>query len=63
VYIVFSFSLENKKVKTKTIVDATAISNGILLVLEKETPQTIAPVKNKLGNKNPANVPYRFPPT
>ena len=57
VYMVFSFSLENKKVKINIIVDATAKINGMLLVVENEIPQIIVPTKNKLGNKNPTKVP------
>jgi hypothetical protein len=55
--MVFSFSLENKKVKINIIVDATAKINGMLLVVENKIPQIMIPIKNKLGNKKPAKVP------
>src|SRR5688572_23020010 len=63
VNIVRSFSFDNKNVNPKRRVAETATISGILLVGDCVIPHTINPKKNKAGNKNPANVPLRLPPT
>ena len=63
VNMVRSLSFDKRKVKQNITKETTPKISGMLLVLENEIPQTITPKKNKAGNKNPAKVPFLFPPT